>query len=277
MDVMLLPPATINDETLAERANWRGRELQSNTNGHSVSRVVGSVEAPSVKRNGHVHRHWFQWSTNGNSSIAREDAQDMASLCAGNDEAMRRLMRRHDSRLHASITRMLKDREEAADVVEEAFIKVYQHRHRFNFESKFTTWLYTIALNLARNRLRSRARRPEFISLESLSEEELEAQQQALRRELSPETRLESGEITNGLEDSLAGLPSQLRGPLELFAFEDRSQAEIARQFGCTVKAIECRLYNARKRLRLEAKQILHPRHEGHVPFRALGKHLNGH
>jgi RNA polymerase sigma-70 factor, ECF subfamily len=277
MDVMLLPPAINNDEPLTEQESWRAKESQSQSNGHSLGRFVKSADLPPFKRNGHIRRHWFQWSTKGSSSIACEDAQDMARLCAGNDDAMRGLMRRHGSRLHASITRMLKDREEAADVVEVAFIKVYQHRQHFNFESKFTTWLYTIALNLARNRLRSRARRPEFVSLESLSEEELESQQQALGREPSPETRLESKEVTCGLEDSLAHLPPKLRGPLELFAFEDRSQAEIAQRFGCTAKAIECRLFNARKRLRAEAERILHPRHEGRVPFHALGNHVHGH
>lgn len=184
----------------------------------------------------------------------------MICLCRGDDEAMARLMCRHASRLRYFIARMLSDETEAEDVVEEAFIRVYRHRERFDVGAKFTTWLYTIALNLARNRLRSRTRRPEFVPLDELTEEELESQQRAFTREPAPDVHLENLEIARGLEASLAALSPQLREPLELFACNDCAQAEIAERFNCSVKAIESRLYHARKQLRAEFDRFLHPR-----------------
>ncbi len=194
------------------------------------------------------------------ATIAGQDAADMASLCSGDDEAMTRLMRRHAPRLHSVIARMLKDGTEAADVVDEAFIRVYRHRLRFDLQARFTTWLYTIALNLARNRLRHRARQPEIVSLEELSEEELESQQRVPVREPAPDVHLEHDEVMQSLEDSFAALPPQLREPLELFACDELSQIEIASQLRCSAKAIEGRLYHARKRLRADFERFLHPR-----------------
>jgi RNA polymerase sigma-70 factor (ECF subfamily) len=196
---------------------------------------------------------------NGHAAIAEQDAADMASLCRDDDEAMTRLMRRHAPRLRSVIARMLKDWTEAADVVDEAFVKVYQHRQRFDLQARFTTWLYTIALNLARSRLRRRARQPEFVSLEELNEEELESQQRVPAREPAPDVHLEHEEAARQLEDSFSALPPQLREPLELFACDELSQIEIASLFHCSAKAIEGRLYHARKRLRSELEKVSNP------------------
>ena len=184
----------------------------------------------------------------------------MACLCRDEDEAMTRLMRRHATRLHGVIARMLKDWNEATDVVDEAFIRVYRHRHRFDFQARFTSWLYTIAFNLARNRLRHRARQPEIISLEELNEEELESQQCVPLREAAPDVRLEHEEEMRGLEDALAALPPQLRESVRLFAYDELSQIQIGSLLQCSAKAVESRLYHARKQLRADFERFLHPR-----------------
>ncbi len=190
-------------------------------------------------------------------AIAEQDAADMVSLCSGDNEAMTRLMCRHASRLQMTVERILQNRSEAVEVVEEAFIRVHQNRLRFDLQAKFTPWLYTIALNLARNHLRSRARQPEMIPLEELTEEELEARQRSSTREPAPDVCLVREEAARQLEVSFAALPPQLREPLQLFACEEYSQIEIAKQFNCSVKAIECRLYNARKQLRAKFERFL--------------------
>lgn len=203
--------------------------------------------------------HTTHQSTNGLETIARQDAADMACLCRGEDEAMARLMRRHAARLHGVIARMLKDWNEATDVVDETFVKVYQHRQRFNLEARFTTWLYTIALNLARNRLRHRARQPEIVSLEELDEDELESQQRVPAREPAPDVHLEHEEEMRCIEDSLTALPPQLRDPVRLFAYDELSQIEIGSLLHCSAKAVESRLYHARKQLRADFERFLHP------------------
>ncbi len=199
-------------------------------------------------------------ATNGQEAIARLDAADMACLCRDEDEAMTRLMRRHAARLHSVIARMLKDWNEATDVVDEAFIRVYRHRHRFDLQARFTTWLYTIAFNLARNRLRHRTRQPEIISLDELNEEEMESQQRVPVREPAPDVHLEHEEEMRGLENSLAALPPQLCEAVRLFAYDELSQIEIGSLLHCSAKAVESRLYHARKQLRADFERFLHPR-----------------
>ncbi len=160
---------------------------------------------------------------------------------------MARLLNRHAPKLRRVLARMLRDEIEAAEIVEETFIRVHRYRDRFDVGAKFTTWLYTIALNQARNRLRSRSRQPEFVPLDELTEEELEAQQILFSREPAPDAYLEKMEFARGLELSLAALSPQLREPLELFAYGDYPQAEIAACFKCSLKSIESRFYHARK------------------------------
>ncbi len=241
----------LGDETheAHTRANGHFASGTSATNGHTIivriEKPICLVDVPSPTRP---------------TAIAGQDAADMASLCSGDDEAMARLMQRHASRLQMTVTRMLQNRTEAAEVVAETFIRVHQHRERFDLQAKFTSWLYTIARNLARNRLRSRARQPEMIPLEELTEEELESQQRAFTREPAPDLCLEHEEAARQWEDWFAALPPQLREPLVLFACDELSQIEIAARFHCSIKAIESRLYHARKKLRADHERFFNPR-----------------
>lgn len=93
------------------------------------------------------------------------DAADMAGLTGGDGEALDRLMQRHQRWLLGWLTRVLADVSDARDVFQEAFLRVYLHRHRFDPQRRFHSWLCTIALNLARNCLRWRRRQPPRIPL----------------------------------------------------------------------------------------------------------------
>src|SRR4051794_22849140 len=92
---------------------------------------------------------------------AGQDRLDMQQLAAGHEAALNSLMERHSERLFHFLTRELQNETEAADLTEEAFVRVYQNCQRFDLERKFTTWLYAIAMNLARDRVRWRSRHPE--------------------------------------------------------------------------------------------------------------------
>jgi RNA polymerase sigma factor (sigma-70 family) len=272
---MALFPSPTNDTTLTLERNGESISLANGSeerNGHEAKWTWGRTNQPllfddrrtssrsSVLPIKNLSGAALGQTTNGQEAVARQDAADMAGLCDGDDEAMTRLMRRHAPRLREVIARMLKDWAEAGDVVDETFIRVHRHCHRFDLQARFTTWLYTIALNLARNRLRHSARQPEIVSLEELSEEELEAQSQVRAREPAPDVDLEHLEFTRHLEDSFAALPQQLREPLQLFAYDELSQIEIGGLLHCSVKAVESRLYHARKQLRADFERFLRPR-----------------
>ena len=86
------------------------------------------------------------------------DAQDMARMAGGHDAALNDLMERHAARLFHYLVRSLQDESDAADLAQETFAKVYQHRERFDSRQRFSTWLYAIASNLVRSRYRWRSR-----------------------------------------------------------------------------------------------------------------------
>src|SRR5213079_3180790 len=95
-----------------------------------------------------------------------QDREDMARLVAGQESALNELMSRHSERLYHYLLRVLQSDAEAADIAEEAFVRVYQNREKFRSGNKFSTWLYTIATNLARDLQRHRVRHPQ-VSLDA--------------------------------------------------------------------------------------------------------------
>ncbi len=184
----------------------------------------------------------------------------MARLVSGDEQALDSLVRRHATRLYAHLERMVNNRTDAGELVQETFIRVFQHRLDFNFESRFTTWLYVIGSRLAINLLRWRARHPEF----NPSPEDVAGcfdgdSDGLLDPAPTPREQAESDEWTDALEQALARMPPQLREPLLLVSLDSCSQAEVAGRLGCTVKAVETRLYHGRKRLRTELESLLNP------------------
>src|SRR3569833_2200036 len=91
---------------------------------------------------------------------AQDDAGVVAAFLGGEERAFQELVERYQTRLLFFIYRTIGDREKAEDLVQEVFIRVYRHIHRFDRTKKFSTWVYTIASNLAKNELRNRSRNP---------------------------------------------------------------------------------------------------------------------
>ena len=89
-----------------------------------------------------------------------DDSALVAQFLAGEKRAFDELVDRYSVRLLNFVHRTIGDRERAADLVQETFIRVYRHLHRFDQSKKFSTWAYTIAGNLAKNELRNRSRNP---------------------------------------------------------------------------------------------------------------------
>src|SRR3984885_88593 len=90
----------------------------------------------------------------------KDDAGVVSAFLGGEERAFQELVERYQTRLLNFIYRTIGDREKAEDLVQEVFIRVYRHIHRFDRTKKFSTWVYTIASNLAKNELRNRSRNP---------------------------------------------------------------------------------------------------------------------
>jgi RNA polymerase sigma-70 factor (ECF subfamily) len=179
-----------------------------------------------------------------------QDRISMVRLAEGHDGALDDLMERHGERLLRYLVRSLQNEDEATDLAQETFARVYQNRARFDALQKFSTWLYTIASNLVRDRYRWRTRHPQ-VSLDAQNEETGTSLADHLTDASStPSDSLQSTERAEAVRRAVAALPEELRQPLILAEWEDKPQAEIAAILNCTVKAVETRIYRARKQLR---------------------------
>jgi RNA polymerase sigma-70 factor, ECF subfamily len=188
---------------------------------------------------------------------ADADIRDMARLAGGEHAALDDLMDRHAVRLVGYLTRQLRDESEAEDLAQETFVRVFQHRDRFDPARKFTTWLYTIATNLMRDRLRRLSRRPE-VPLEGPAASGQEPREASIPApDSGPDGSLLATERAQAVQQAVATLPEDLRTALILFEYEDLSHAEIAAVVECTPKAVETRLYRARAQLRDALKKYL--------------------
>ena len=176
-----------------------------------------------------------------------QDRQDMARLAGGQDAALNDLMQRHGKRLFHYLLRQLSNEADAEDCVQEAFARVYIHRGKFRSGAKFSTWLYTIATNLARDCHRRRARHPEVSWSEGEGAGGMEMAADAAPQ---PGEQLQAGERAAQVRAAVQGLPEEWRTALVLFEYENLGQAEIAEILHCTAKAVEVRIYRARNALR---------------------------
>jgi RNA polymerase sigma-70 factor (ECF subfamily) len=186
----------------------------------------------------------------------QQDREDMARLVAGHDPALNELLGRHAERLYHYLFRLLQNETEAADLAEEAFVRIYENRVRFKPQSKFSTWLYAIATNLVRDLQRHRARHPQ-VSLEAQHQETGQDFHETLPEpKPNPGESMEADERVDAVRRAIAALPEDLRLPLVLLEYEEKSYAEIAAILECSAKAVEMRLYRARQQLKEQLKSL---------------------
>ncbi len=177
------------------------------------------------------------------------DQADMVRLVTGHDAALDALMERHGGKLFGFLCRFVGDEDAANDLAQETFVRVYRHRTDFKAGQKFSTWLYTIGGNLARNHLRARSRRPE-VPLEGDGEDQPGLAHSLPAKGGSPAEQAARSEQNSAVRSAVAALPDDLREAIVLCELEDCSIAEAAAVLCTTAKAVESRLYRARQQLR---------------------------
>jgi RNA polymerase sigma-70 factor (ECF subfamily) len=188
-------------------------------------------------------------------SPEEQDAHDMARLARGEDKALNDLMERHGQKLFHYLLRSLQDEDDAADLAQETFVRVFQNSARFDPRQKFSTWLYAIAANLVRDRYRWRARHPQ-VSLEASDDSAGGLGDKLPAKDPVPGQRLEAEERAEAVRRAVAALPEELRQPLILAVYQELPQAQIAVILKCSVKAVETRIYRARQQLRARLEQL---------------------
>jgi len=181
----------------------------------------------------------------------------MLRLAQGQDAALNDLMERHSPKIYSYLLRSLQNEDDAADLAQETFVRVYENKGNFDPAQKFTTWLYAIASNLVRDRFRWRARHPQ-VSMDAESAESSAGLKHILTDpQATPDECLQSSERADAVRRAVGQLPEELRTPLILAVYQGLSQAEIGEILGCSVKAVETRIYRARNQLRESLGRLL--------------------
>ena len=182
------------------------------------------------------------------------DRADMDRLVAGHDAALNDLMERHATPVFHFLCRMVGNEDDANDLAQETFVRVFKSRGTFRTSEKFSTWLYTIAANLARNHFRWRSRHP-AISLETETGDSEQTVGGTLpANDPAPNEQTLAHERAAAVRRAVGHLPEDLREAIVLCEWEERTVAEAAQILGATPKAVESRLYRARQVLRERLK-----------------------
>jgi RNA polymerase sigma-70 factor, ECF subfamily len=176
-----------------------------------------------------------------------DDATVVGAFLGGEERAFQELVTRYQTRLLNFIFRTIGDREKAEDLVQEVFIRVYRHLHRFDRTKKFSTWVYTIASNLAKNELRNRSRNPLvlFQTLRSNWDDDdrpLQFEDSTAR----PDDMYRKRHLRELVEDTVAKLPEHHRQVFVLRELEGKSYEEIAEITDCNLGTVKSRLNRAR-------------------------------
>ena len=182
-----------------------------------------------------------------------EDKRLMAALAAGDDLALNRIMQRWQRPVRAFVLRYLTVESDADDLVQETFVRVFKHRARYEPKSRFSTWLFTIAVNLCRNHAEKMGRRttePLDAPVDPSATEGDSRRREHASTAPGPVDDALARERAEAVRSAIQELPDDLRAAVILFEYENLSHAEIATITGTTPKAIETRLYRARATLR---------------------------
>src|SRR3954471_5521031 len=179
-----------------------------------------------------------------------EELQLVQAAKGGDITAFEQLVKRYDRNVFRIAQHITQNREDAEDVVQDAFLKAYQNLGQFQGNSKFYTWLVRIAVNEALMRLRKR-KTDKTVSMD----EDVETEEGSMPREVAdwmpnPEQQYRQSELSDILGKTIQGLPAGFRTVFVLRDVEGMSTEETAEMLGLSVPAVKSRLLRARLQLR---------------------------
>jgi RNA polymerase sigma-70 factor (ECF subfamily) len=178
---------------------------------------------------------------------AKDDAGLVTAYLAGEERAFDELVTRYQTRLLNFVYRTIGDRERGEDLVQEVFVRVYRHLHRFDRSKKFSTWIYTIASNLAKNELRNRARNP-LVLFQAIKQNWQDDDRPVQFEDTAsrPDDLFRKRHLRDLVESAVAKLPGHHRQVFVLRELEGKSYEEIAEITACNLGTVKSRLNRAR-------------------------------
>jgi RNA polymerase sigma factor (sigma-70 family) len=189
---------------------------------------------------------------NDSGTDSDPDLKLISALQRGDDSALDGLMARYKEPIFRFIQRHVPNHADALELTQDVFLRVYTKCGQFRAGSKFSTWLFAIALNLCRDHAKTQ-RYKQAIVTDSLSRKGVDGEEET-DRDLpgtggTPADDLQMTEKMAWVQRGIARLPFDLRTALILNVVEQRSQAEVASLLKTTAKTVETRVYRARHML----------------------------
>ena len=185
------------------------------------------------------------------------DESLVAESVEGSEQAFETIVRRYETPLMNFLFRYLHDTQEAQEVFQETFIRVYTKAGSFDPKRKFKTWLYTIAVNLARTSLKRRRSSP-LLAREDTSgggQDKIVLEGEA-PEQYSPESTQRKREIGEMVKEAVSSLPLRQREVFVLFQYQELSYAEIASILGRPLGTIKSQMHYAVLALREKLKEV---------------------
>jgi RNA polymerase sigma-70 factor, ECF subfamily len=186
------------------------------------------------------------------------DALLMLRVKGGDMEAFETLVEKYKHPIINVMFRMIRDLDEAEDLAQNVFLRVYQSADRYQASAKFSTWIFTIARHLCLNEIRRRSRHPED-SLESSQSDngDQPAKQFQDTRTFSPPQAFLHGELERKIQEAIAELPEKQRLAISLCQEDELSYEEIAEVLECSISATKSLIHRGRETLKQKLKPYL--------------------
>ena len=181
----------------------------------------------------------------------------MGRVAEGDERAFTELVRRFQGRVINLVSRVLNDREVSDDLAQEVFVRVYVHRRNYRRGSKFSTWLFTIAANLAKNEIRRRVRRRNWFSLDALQEMVSDSAIQLADPKEGQDVELQRKQLKQAVGRAIAAVPEKYRVALVLRDLEGFPYEEIGEMLKIPGGTVRSRINRARGILKRKMQPLL--------------------
>jgi RNA polymerase sigma-70 factor, ECF subfamily len=189
------------------------------------------------------------------------DEELMEEIVRESEEAFAALVTRYQNRIVNVVSRLINDRDRAQEIAQETFLRVFIHRERYRPSGKFSTWLYTIAMNLAKNEIRRRVRARGVVSLDKLMEVAGDSGGFIADPAPGPDRLYRRRDVEAKVSDAVERLPRKFREVIVLRDIQQLSYEEIGEALKIPGGTVRSRI----NRARLALKELLDPTIEGTV------------
>jgi RNA polymerase sigma-70 factor (ECF subfamily) len=175
----------------------------------------------------------------------------------GDKRAFGILVEKYHKKLTRLLSRMVRDQSEMEDIVQDSFVKAYRAINNFRGDSAFYTWLYRIGINTAKNHLVSLGRRPKAMNEVEIEDVENFEDGDELRSIETPENTMMTKEIVATVNDTIEGLPDELKEAISLREMDGLSYEEISELMQCPIGTVRSRIFRAREAIAEKLKPLI--------------------